>query len=95
MIKKKIHIDMIKLHEDMLQKREQIPEDIDDFLKIIQSEIRWCNDLYVCDFRSVKNYCFDGEIPSEIQDFVELIQKIQDFISFYYNIYDDIIYLEL
>ena len=36
MIKKKIHIDMIKLHEDMLQKREQVPEDIDDFLKIIQ-----------------------------------------------------------
>lgn len=97
MIKKKFHIDLIKLHENMLQKREPIPEDIDDFLRIIQNQLLWCNNLFVCDFQCIKNYCFDDEeeVPSEITDFVELMQKIQDFISFYYNIYDDIVYLEI
>ena len=41
-------------------------------------------------------YPFDEDnSPANLMVYADLMQRIQEFISFYYNIYDDVVYLEM
>ena len=96
MIKKKVHIDIEKLHAAMLEKEEQVPVAFVDFIKDLQCPNISYGDVFVCDFLSINNYPFEeGNEDSSLAVFADLMQRIQEFISFYYNIYDEVIYLEM
>lgn len=93
MIKQKVRINIKKLYNAMLEKKEQVPATFTKFLKDLQCPNLSCGEVYVCDFLSIRN------LPSDEDDYpvklADLTQRIQEFISFYYNIYDDVIYLEM
>ena len=96
MIKKKVHIDIEKLHEAMLEKEEQVPVAFADFLKDLQCPNLSYGEVYICDFLSIRNQPFDeDDFPAKLMIYADLMQRIQEFISFYYNIYDDVVYLEM
>ena len=95
MIKKKVHIDIEKLHAAMLEKEEQVPTDFTDFLKDLQCPDLSYGEICICDFLSIRNHPFDeDDFPAKLMVYADLMQRIQEFISFYYNIYDEVIYLE-
>lgn len=96
MIKKKVHINIKKLHAAMLEKEEQVPTDFADFLKDLQCPNLSYGEICVCDFLSIRNYPFEeNDSPTNLMVYADLMQRIQEFISFYYNIYDEVIYLEM
>lgn len=95
MIKKKVHIDIEKLHEEMLEKEEQIPVSFKNFLKDLMCPNLSYGDCCVCDFLSIRSYPFSENTPTNLKVYADLMQRIQEFISFYYNIYDDVVYLEM
>lgn len=96
MIKKKVHINIEKLHAAMLEKEEQVPTDFADFLKDLQCPNLSYGEICICDFLSIRNYPFDADdFPANLMVYADLMQKIQEFVSFYYNIYDEVIYLEM
>ena len=78
-IKKVIHIDLNNLYSEMAANGEKIPSTFEDFLTEI-----YCDDLEYGDARSI---LFNEEN--------EVLDTIQDYLSFYYNIYDNEIYLEM
>lgn len=95
MIKQKVHIDIEKLYKAMFEKEEQIPASFKDFLIALQCPKLSYGDCYVCDFLSIRSYPFTDNTPANLKVYADLMEKIQEFISFYYNIYDDIVYLEM
>ena len=78
-IKKVIHIDLNNLYSEMTANGEKIPTTFEDFLTEI-----YCDDLEYGDARLI---LFNEEN--------EVLDTIQDYLSFYYNIYDNEIYLEM
>lgn len=96
MIKQKVHIDIEKLHEAMLEKEEQVPVAFTDFLKDLQCPNLSYGEICICDFLSIRSYPFEeDDSPATLMVYADLMQRIQEFISFYYNIYDDVVYLEM
>ena len=96
MIKKKVHINIEKLHEAMLEKEEQVPVAFADFLKDLQCQDLSYGEICICDFLSIRSYPFEeDDSPATLMVYADLMQRIQEFISFYYNIYDEVIYLEM
>ena len=81
-IKKVIHIDLYSLYVEMTAKGEKIPSTFDKFLIEIG-----CDDLQSGDVRSI---LFSGYTEES-----EVIKTIQDYLSFYHNIYDNEICLEM
>ena len=81
-IKKVIHIDLNSLYVEMRAKGEKIPSTFDKFLIEIG-----CDDLQWGDVRSI--------IFSEDTAENEVLKTVQDYLSFYHNIYDDEICLEM
>lgn len=81
-IKKVIHIDLNSLYKEMTANGEKIPSTFEDFLKKI-----YCDDLEYGDARAI---FFNDYIEEN-----EVLDTIQDYLSFYYNIYDNEIYLEM
>ena len=81
-IKKVIHIDLNSLFIEMTAKGEKIPSTFDEFLIEIG-----CDDLQWGDVRSI---IFSGYTEES-----EVIKTIQDYLSFYHNIYDNEICLEM
>ena len=96
MIKKKVHINIEKLHEAMLEKEEQVPVAFADFLKDLQCPNLSYGEICICDFLSISSYPFEEDDSSaNLMVYADLMQRIQEFISFYYNIYDEVVYLEM
>ena len=93
MIKKKVHIDVYKLYNAMLEKEEQVPATYDEFIQILGCDILGEGEVMTCDFPYMKD-CFEGNLNNHMKVLADLMQRIQEFISFYYNIYDEVIYLE-
>ena len=81
-IKKVIHIDLNSLFIEMTAKGEEIPSTFDKFLREIG-----CDNLQWGDVRSI---LFSGYTEES-----EVIKTIQDYLSFYHNIYDNEICLEM
>lgn len=81
-IKKVIHIDLNSLYVEMTAKGEKIPSTFDKFLREID-----CDDL---EWGDVKTIIFSGYAEEN-----EVIKAIQDYLSFYHNIYDNEICLEM
>ena len=81
-VKKVIHIDLNSLYVEMTAKSEKVPSTFDKFLEEIG-----CDDMQWGDVRSIF-FSYDTEEN-------EAIKIIQDYLSFYHNIYDDEICLEM
>ena len=81
-IKKVIHIDLNSLYSEMTANGEKIPSTFEDFLAEI-----YCGDLEYGDARAI--------LFNDYTEENEVLDTIQDYLSFYYNIYDNEIYLEM
>lgn len=81
-VKKVIHIDLNSLYVEMTAKGEKIPSTFDEFLKEI-----CCDDLEWGDVRPI--------LFSDCTEENEVLKTIQDYLSFYHNIYDNEICLEM
>lgn len=81
-VKKVIHIDLNSLFIEMTVKGEKIPPTFDEFLKEI-----YCEDLEWGDVRTI--------LFSEDTEENEVLKTVQDYLSFYHNIYDNEICLEM
>ena len=81
-IKKVIHIDLNSLYKEMTANGQKIPSTFEDFLTEIYSD-----DLEYGDARSI--------LFNDYTEENEVLDTVQDYLSFYYNIYDNEIYLEM
>lgn len=81
-IKKVIHIDLNNLYTEMMANGEKIPSTFGDFLTEI-----YCDDLEYGDARLI--------LFNDYTEENEVLDTVQDYLSFYYNIYDNEIYLEM
>ena len=81
-VKKVIHIDLNSLYSEMAANGEKIPSTFDDFLTAI-----YCDDL---EYGAARSILFNDYTEEN-----EVLNTIQDYLSFYYNIYDNEIYLEM
>jgi hypothetical protein len=81
-VKKVIHIDLNSLYVEMTAAGENIPPTFTKFLIEIG-----CDDLQWGDVRSI---LFSGYTEES-----KVIKTIQDYLSFYHNIYDNEICLEM
>ena len=81
-IKKVIHIDLNSLYSEMTANGEKIPSTFEDFLTEI-----YCDDVEYGDVRAI--------LFNDYTEENEVLDTIQDYLSFYYNIYDNEIYLEM
>jgi hypothetical protein len=84
-IKNVIHIDLSDLFQNMKMKNEKVPEYFDQFIKSLGLEDLECGD--------VKMICFDDY--TEQDELFEAVDMVQGFLSFFYNIYDKEICLEM
>ena len=77
----------------MLEKEEQVPATYDEFVHILGCDILGEGEVMACDFPHMKD-CFKNNPTDYMKVLADLMQRIQEFISFYYNIYDEVIYFE-
>lgn len=80
--RKVVHIDLNSLYIEMTVKGEKIPSTFDKFLQEIG-----CDDLQWGDVKLI--------LFSDYAEENEVIKTIQDYLSFYHNIYDNEICLEM
>lgn len=80
--RKVVHIDLNSLYIEMTAKGEKIPSTFDEFLQEIG-----CDDLQWGDVRLI--------LFSDYTEENEVIKTIQDYLSFYHNIYYEEICLEM
>ena len=81
-IKKVIHIDLNSLYKELTANGVKLPSTFEDLLTEI-----YCDELEYGDARSI--------LFNDYTEENEVLGTIQDYLSFYYNIYDNEIYLEM
>lgn len=92
-IKRYIHLDICELYHAMKEKNEISEMSVYEFINTLDLDIEYEESRGI-NFGLLKEVS-EWQVNEENKDFYQLITTIYEFISFYYNIYDDIIYLDM
>lgn len=84
-IKNVIHIDLSDLFQDMKVKNEKVPKYFDQFIQKLGLEDLECGDVAIIRFDDY----------TEQDELFEMVDMVQGFLSFFYNIYDKEVCLEM